>query len=205
MPKLKNPDNYSGNISITYADTAYARMRPRIGGFGLIAQDKLSKKYSWEVQKWITCRDNFQADPTNIKKFLFVSGYNMGMNVIAFIDKFEATLGLRQITLMGLTQRKDTIWIQPTSWWTKYAMRRSLFTILLRAGRNYKRSKDNFEEALFSVIYTQRTKYALERFLNGNTRYTGKISGWYNQFYWNTIHLPKEEVHKRANRLLVKY
>lgn len=204
MPKLKNPENYSGNIEVTYADTAYARMRPRIGGFGLLNQDKLLKK-NWEVQKWITCRDNFQADPMNIKKFLFVSGYNNGMNVIAFIDRVEVILGLSQITLMGLTQRKDVIWIQPTSWWTKYAMRRSLFTILLRAGRGYKRSKDNFNEALFSVIYTERTKYATERFLNGYTRYTGKVSGWYNQFYWNTIHLGDNEVRQRANRLLVKY
>ena len=63
-------------------------------------------------------------------------------------------------------------------------MKRSLLTILLRCGVKYNRKQDNFEDAVFSCAYTQNTRYAVQRFLDGFTKYTGKSNGWYNQFYW---------------------
>lgn len=198
--RMKSPNNYIGQIEVfVNNNNKYITIRPKAGTFGMVKEKKV-KNYldKWEIEKWVSCRDAFQSESSNIKKFLFVQGLNKGLNVIAFIDKVEIILGVHPKTCMGLTQRKDIIWIEPSSWWTKSGMRRSLFTILLRAGRNYKRSKDNFKEALFSIEYTKDTKFAVERFLNGYTKYQGRTSGWLNQFSWCE---PSED---RIKQLLVK-
>ena len=56
-------------------------------------------------------------------------------------------------------------------------VRRSFFTAALRAGRYYRPEKDNFTEALYSVVYFTRTRRAVEAFLAGNTIWTGSKRG----------------------------
>ena len=73
-------------------------------------------------------------------------------------------------------------------------MRRSLFTCLLRAGSNYNPSKDNFKECIESDQYLKNTTYALERFLQGNTKYVGRKRGWHKQF--NDAVATKEDIDK---------
>jgi hypothetical protein len=74
------------------------------------------------------------------------------------------------------------MWIKPSKWWLKYGMRRSLFTILLRAGLVYVVAKENFDEAVNGEKYLSMTKYAFSRFLSGFTKYTGHKRGWHRQF-----------------------
>ena len=52
-------------------------------------------------------------------------------------------------------------------------MRRSLLTILLRAGMLYNKDRDNYEQALFTEPYIVPTKQAVMRFLYGFTKYAG--------------------------------
>lgn len=70
-------------------------------------------------------------------------------------------------------------------------MRRSLLTILLRAGMLYDTDKDNYEKALFGEPYIIPTKQAVMRFMYGFTKYAGppmetgvnlEIKGWKRVF-----------------------
>jgi hypothetical protein len=85
-------------------------------------------------------------------------------------------------------------------------MKRSLFTILLRCGQNYDFVRGNFEEALNSVSYARNTQYAVKRFLEGNTKYTGNMRGWNLQFYWggSFAESPKTPTNDAVDKLLIK-
>lgn len=129
---------------------------------------------------WQSCREVWHRIGRREKFFLYSHEISKGKTISNFITALEKRLGLRKFTVIGPTQRKTISWIKPASWWISGAMRNSFFTIALRAGYNY---KGNFEEALFEHIYFRETRYAVERFLNGYNRYSGKMSGWYHQFY----------------------
>lgn len=78
-------------------------------------------------------------------------------------------------------------------------MRRSLFTILLRAGRLYLPEKNNYDGVLMSEKYVRETKTAIHRFLYGFTDTTIPTptnpdnSGWWSNFKENTT----EDVRKK--------
>jgi hypothetical protein len=57
-----------------------------------------------------------------------------------------------------------------------------------------------------SSLYSKNTEYAVRRFLDGNTKYTGNKKGWYNQFRWGggTSVDPCAPDKELVDRLLVK-
>ncbi len=136
------------------------------------------------AKEWLFCREYFQDESNGIRRMLFCHTAHKCKNIAAFIHVVEDILDIKERSLIGPTQRYNISWLNVSSWWTKTSMKRSLFTILLRCGVNYKIKEHNFNEALFSIVYTKHTEYAVKRFLEGNTSYTGKKKGWYNQFYW---------------------
>lgn len=136
------------------------------------------------AREWLYCREYFQDESQGIRRFLFCHKSNKCRNIAAFIHEFEEKLGLKERSFLGPTQRYNISWIYPSPWWMGTSMKRSLFTALIRCGSNYDAKVGNFEDALFSVLYTKHTEYAVKRFLEGHTRYTGKKKGWYNQFRW---------------------
>ena len=135
-----------------------------------------------KVDHWFYCRDIFHNILWNLKIFFFSHGWKRGSSVIAFMEKVEDMLDVQPRSEYGLTQVERVMWVKPSVWWTKYGMRRSVYTILLRAGLNYVASKDNFDKAIESEKYLQQTPYAIQRFLSGCTKYTGHKRGWYRQF-----------------------
>lgn len=157
------------------------------------------------AKEWLYCREYFQDESAGIRRMLFCHTAHRCKNIAAFISIVEDKLNIKEKTVIGPTQRYNISWLNVSSFWTSTSMKRSLFTILLRCGVNFKTKLNNFEEALFSVVYTKHTEYAVRRFMQGNTRYTGKRKGWYNQFYWNGckrtnhIKLTNEEI----NNLLI--
>lgn len=157
------------------------------------------------AKEWLYCREYFQDESNGIKRMLFCHTAHRCKNIAAFIYSIEDKLNIEEKTVIGPTQRYNISWIKVSSWWTKTSMKRSLFTILLRCGVNFKLQENNFEEALFSSVYTKHTEYAVRRFLDGNTKYSGKKKGWYNQFYWGGGNRwdhkkpTKEEVDKLLN------
>lgn len=136
------------------------------------------------AKEWLYCREYFQDESNGIRRMLFCHSSHRCKNIAAFINIIENKLDLAEKTIIGPTQRYNVSWIKLSSWWSKTSMKRSFFTILLRCGVHYKIKENNFEDALFSVVYTRHTEYAVKRFMDGYTRYTGKKKGWYNQFYW---------------------
>ena len=125
-----------------------------------------------------TCRERF-AKHFNEKhnKFFFKHGRDKGVEVATFVRKIEDILGLNlnQRSKFSKTNRDTILWVESSVFWSKCPMKRSLYTILLRAGLLYESEKDNLEEALFSEKYVKRTKRAVMRFLFGFTEYNDEI------------------------------
>lgn len=184
------------------AATKYQRLNK--GSFSRIEQTRPDGTYV--AQEWLYCREYFQDESQGIRRFLFCHKSNRCKNIAAFIDKIEEKLNLKHRSIIGPTQRYNISWIRVSPWWTNTSMKRSLFTALIRCGQNYFYKENNFEEALFSVLYTKHTEYAVRRFLEGHTRYTGKKKGWYNQFRWGggTSVDPMMPSRELVDKLLVK-
>jgi hypothetical protein len=181
---------------VLYIDTRY---RPEAGSF---AKPKDMEGDRYKVGQWYFCRDLFHGQLYNCGLFFFSHDVTKGHCVAAFMRAVEEILEVYPKSDFGPTQRKTIMWVKPSRWWTVRAMRRSLFTILLRAGAEYNPNKDNFNEALFSDPYTMGTQYATQRFFAGYTVYTGKKRGWYNQFrIYAEYGVPNE---KEIDKLLVK-
>ena len=157
------------------------------------------------AKEWLYCREYFQEESTGIRRMLFCHTAHRCKNIAAFIFQIENKLNIDEKTIIGPTQRYNISWIRLSPWWSSTSMKRSLFTIFLRCGVFYKIKEDNFEDAVFSSIYTKNTKYAVQRFLEGNTRYNGKKSGWYNQFFWGGGNKAKHKklTEDEVNKLLV--
>jgi hypothetical protein len=114
------------------------------------------------------------------------------------MQEIEEKLNVNPRSQFGITQNNKIMWVKPSPWWTAFGMRRSLFTILLRAALNYSTSKKNFMEAVNSEKYLSTTTYAFERFMSGNTKYAGHKRGWYKQF------CEKNLSHEEIDKLLIK-
>lgn len=168
--------NYKNTL---YIDTVY---RPSPGSFGKPKgpEDKLNLRYS--VNGWFDCRELWHSQLYNLNLFFYTHKSGTGKDIATFLSKIEDILELKSRSNFGPTQRKTIMWIEPSKWWTKPAMRRSLFTVLLRSAASYSASQDNFEQALYSNYYASKTRPAVEWFLKGNTVYTGKRTGWFKQF-----------------------
>lgn len=169
--------------------------RPPSGSF---ARPKNVKNNRHSVGPWHNCRDIFNRQLFNLDLFFYATDVGQARHVAHFLNKIEEMLNIEPRSEFGPTQRKCIMWIRPSKWWTYRVMRRSLFTILLRAGREYLVAQDNFEHVIKSEKYLDNTRYAFDRFLSGHTHYTGKNRGWYKQFY--EYNLSKDEIDK----LLIK-
>jgi len=129
-----------------------------------------------------SCRERFATMwNANTEGLFFKHDSGQGQGIAAFIRKTEQIVHQTRYTQFALTNKNSILWIEPSKFWMRCRMRRSLFTILLRSGRMYRPDADNYEEALFSDVYIARTRYAVMRFLYGFTRYTGeRPSGGHN-------------------------
>ena len=153
--------------------------RPGPGNF---AKTSYSSGPALMAGEWIYCREIWHQRSRNIKFFFFTHVKGRGKGIALFMTKIEQQLNVKPRSAFGPTQRKTIMWCRPSIWWTATSMRRSLFTILMRCATAYIIDKDNFQDTLLSTKHTRETKYAVSRFLQGYTRYTGKVSGWHNQF-----------------------
>ena len=133
------------------------------------------------VRQWYRCRDLWQVKMGKPDVFFLAHKNGKSKNIIEFMKQVENILNLEQKSEYGLTQKKFIIYIKPSKWWLDKAIKKSLFTLLLRCGSIY--NKNNFQQALISEEYLEKTKESVDRFLSGHTNYNGKVRGWYNQFF----------------------
>ncbi len=143
---------------------------------------------------WIRCREQFANYFNKNTVGIFFAVYQL--DVIDFVLKFEKILMLNcekfEHTKFAKTNRNYAIYIEPSKFWTECEIRRSLFTIVLRAGLNYSSKTDNFEDSLKRCDYSSKTWSAVKRFLFGFVHFIpddlafGPPSltrvGWYSVF-----------------------
>jgi hypothetical protein len=123
---------------------------------------------------WENCRERFAKTFTACTTgFYFKHEPGQSPGVAGFIFKTESILKLADYSRFAETNRASVMWAEPAQFWKECQMRRSLLTILLRAGMVYEPEKDNYEEALFRQEYVVPTKRAVLRFLFGFTKYLG--------------------------------
>lgn len=121
-----------------------------------------------------TCRERFARQwNENTDGFYFKHPENKGDSVAAFLRKTEIILKQEHYSNFAKTNRDTVLWIEPSKFWKSCRMRRSLFTILIRAGMNYNPSIDDYEQSLFSYKWAKATKIGIMRFLYGFTKYAG--------------------------------
>jgi len=178
-------------------------MRVTAGSFSLI--DHVYGRHVY-ANSFVYCREYFQDEACRVRRFLFSHRFNKGDNVAQFMRRVERRLNLDKYSQLYQTNRRTITMVRPNAWWMDTSMRKSLFTLLIRAGVHYEPEIDNFESAIFSIDYTANTKYAVQRFLLGYTKYTGKVRGWVAQFHegdgdWRD---PKPPGPERVRELLVR-
>lgn len=128
--------------------------------------------------KFETCRERFACKfSRSTKGFYFKHPVGKSEDVAAFILKTEKVLKVRKCSGFSKTNKDSILWYEPAWFWKTCRCRRSLLTILLRAGMIYDASQDNYEEALFGYKYARVTKNAVMRFLYGYTKYVGPPLG----------------------------
>jgi len=170
-------------------------MNIKVGSFA-----RLSKKSV--ISNWVYCRESFHNDSTSMNQLLFCHSKDKGKNIACFINELEDRLKHKNKTVCGPTKFNKVMWINPSSFWKKQTLRRSLFTALLRAGQKYNPAINNFETALFSHEYIRQTRNAVEWFLKGNTWYSKNDSN--NQWKSTFVGLSTEEVKKLLSKKPVK-
>jgi hypothetical protein len=136
---------------------------------------------------WISCRDRFTCYFTeDTEGFYFSHLPGNGENVSAFIFKTEAVLSILH-SEFSTTNREYVTWITPSLFWKENFIRRSLLTLLLRAGTAYDPKMDNYEEALYSNKWLKESKPAVMRFLFGFTEFPLASPTW-KMGWWATFH-----------------
>ena len=127
-----------------------------------------------EPYKFETCRERFGRQwDEHTKGFYLTHPANKGYSIATFLKKTEIILNQKEFSEYARTNRDTILWIEPSKFWMSCRMRRSLLTILVRAGIMYDPKRDNYEEALFTEKWAKPTKMAVMRFLYGFTKYIG--------------------------------
>lgn len=155
----------------------------RQGSFALVQS-------GWEdgnltLGDWVYCRDSWHSSYSgNMQHMAVYHNATQGPNIAAFVRKFEVAMKHTRFTEIGATSLNRVSWVKPADFWLRSNMRKSLFTILLRAGMSYRRSKDNFDAVLKSNAYLRSTGNALKWFMSGHTWFNDRTSsGWLNHFH----------------------
>lgn len=88
--------------------------------------------------KFETCRERFAKhwDESTIGWFL-KHPENKGKDVASFLVKTEEILKQKEFSKFSNTNRDSILWIEPSDFWKVCRLRRSLLTIIVRAGMFY--------------------------------------------------------------------
>ncbi len=161
---------------------------PIAGSYG-----RIKKK----VIEWHTCREIFLSSRAIPERFLFVASRDGVGGVCGFMDELQKRMKLRKRDRLKVisTNRADIVLVLPGSFWGE-KVPLDLLTILLRAGRHYRR-KRRFDRTLKDEEYLQETWLATERFLKGYTKFRLRpFYGWRDTF----VDMSEKEIDKALVR-----
>lgn len=109
-----------------------------------------------------------------------------------FIKAAEKSIGVKNTILVRKTNREGVVAICINSWWLKSKIRQQFITCLLRcyyhfyknAGKAFDKKEIPLETILFSYFYFEKTKAAVQRFMQGYTllKKGYNCQGWVNRF-----------------------
>lgn len=173
------------------------------GEFGIVSKHPVANTLTHQVLNTYTCRETFatqwgRAVRNGSDKMSLTASTKNRKKIVKFFEKLEDKLELKvRTTFHYIANRSTGLIIEPSKWWLRSAMRRSIFTIFLRAGKHY---KSNFDAAIQSQQYFQRTKNAVNRFLDGHTYYRGRSGGWVNVFNYAGKAKVKQQLKSEAER-----
>jgi hypothetical protein len=188
--------NFGRKKSFNPSHAPYAS--PKAGAFA-VDGEKIS---------WVKCREQFAPKFSSyINGIYFVHEKDKGESVAAFILQAEKVLGVsyKDRSAFSKTNKDCVIWVNVSPFWKECELRRSLLTILLRAGMNYSIEENNFSKTLFSNLYVKQTEMAIKRFFFGFVNFRGQMvmalnrtnrKGWVNIF--------KDAGVKDVKKILVK-
>jgi hypothetical protein len=161
-----------------------------------------------ETLSFESCRERFGSKfLESTTGFFMKHAAGKSENIAAFIRKTEQILKCTEFSKFQLTNHPTLIWIEPSLFWRKCYVRRSLFTILVRIGPRYDISANNFDSILFGEGYISTTKAATKRFLFGFTTYKGMpitIDRETMTMGWQRIFSSYENNHEALRGVLVK-
>ncbi len=170
----------------------FGDVKPLVEGVGIDKEPILGSFSITSPVMWYKCREQFAGFfSAELPAFFFSHPAGSAENIAAFISKTEDILSVansfEQRTEFCRTNRPFALWVSPAPFWKECVLRRSLFTILLRCGFEYREAEDNYEHALYSVPYIAETKSAVHRFLFGHTKFVNREklpvnSGWRDFF-----------------------
>lgn len=130
--------------------------------------------FAIDTRRFEVCRERFGKMWNSKTKGFYMMIPPGGYTKVAhFIFQTEKVLKRKRFSAFANTNLDWIMWIEPTAFWKACRMRRSLFTILVRAGMNYDAAKRNYEQTLFGHSYLKETQKAVMRFLFGFTKYEG--------------------------------
>jgi hypothetical protein len=180
-------------------------MPPHIGVMRQNSFGALNKKN--ELLFWHYCRESFHDQVRQLDTFLFGNGKKDWRDIASFMRMVESRLKLSERSEFGPTIINGTMWVKAPKWWSKSNIRRYFYTMMLRAAMKYSRTKRNFLKSLWSIGYTRQSRYAVERFLSGFTKYKGRssrIDGWFDIFEFSGNPLMKNTYESKVRKLLVR-
>lgn len=147
------------------------------------------------------CRERFGKQwNAHTKGFYFKHPSHTGKNIAAFIVRTEEILGKKRHSKFAETNWDTILWVEPSVFWRCFRIRRSLFTILVRAGWNYS-GTDDYERVLFREAYLYYTQSAVRRFLFGFTKYKGpnlETFGSLESMGWRSVFAGRDDVYIKS-------
>lgn len=147
---------------------------------------------------WYKCREQFHKVFTEKdKSILYVHAGNLTPNIAEFITKIENVIGIarKEQTECFLTQRTTITAIRPAKFWLSCPMRRQIFSLILRSGRNHIIGND-YSVALLNSKYSKETFHIINLFISGYNTFNQKCldilednhhHGFYHQFNGVTV------------------
>lgn len=126
---------------------------------------------------WISCREVFHSSANSGSPFYFCIKNNID-NFRKLIALCEDRLSVTKRTRIYPTDVARVVYVVPAKIWK--GMGYQLLTILCRIALYY--NNESLETALMSSDYIQLTYPAVQKFLDGYTKYKGKYRGWVMAF-----------------------
>lgn len=147
---------------------------------------------------WYKCREMFAKQfSENIDGFYCSLEKECSADGLPeFLAITEDILKIESPSVYQKSTHPLAIFIRPSSFWKTCPIRRSLFTILVRAGLAYRPQYNSWEDAIYTQDYIKITRKAVLRFMYGCTKF---VPGERDRAGWVTTfrHCNEDEIRRK--------